>query len=138
MSDSESAYTYFRVAGEDLPLDEITTSLATQPTETWHKGDPSQYNASRPDSGWCLYSPLTCSNLRIDEHIEALLPFLEQHTSVVREFSERYKTYLVCVGYSHESSPGFFLSKEVIARIEKLGLSHDFDLYCNHGEVDGL
>ena len=138
LSDSESAYAYFRVAGEDLPLEEITSSLATQPTESWRKGDPGKYNPSRPDSGWCLYSPLTRSTLRIDEHIEALLPLLEHRTSVVRELSERYKTYLVCVGYYYESSPGFFLSKEVIARIENLGLSLDLDLYCNWGGVDGL
>ena len=76
--------------------------------------------------------------MRLDEHIEALLPLLERHTSAVRELGERYKTYLVCVGYYHESSSGFFLSKEVIVRIGNLGLSLDFDLYCNGGNIDGL
>jgi len=137
LGDMESAYAYFRVAGEALPLEEISSSLGMRPTESWRKGDPGQYNPSRPDSGWCLYSPLPRSNLRIDEHVEALLPLLEAQTSVVRALSERFTTYLVCVGHFSESSPGFFLSKEVIERLGNLGLSLDCDLYCSAGDIDG-
>lgn len=131
LSSPESAYAYFRVAAEELPLEEISTSLGMHPSESWRKGDPGQYNPSRPDSGWCLYSPLPRSNLRIDEHVEALLPILESQAPRVRALSERFTTYLVCVGYYGESNPGFFLPKGVIERISNLGLSLDCDLYCN-------
>ncbi|WP_404667355.1 DUF4279 domain-containing protein [Roseateles asaccharophilus] len=49
-----SAYVYFRVAGNDLPLADITSMLGIDPTDSWNRGDPSKYNPSRPDSGWCL------------------------------------------------------------------------------------
>jgi hypothetical protein len=130
----ESAYVYFRVASEHLPLEEISSSLGIEPTECWRKGDVGIYNPSRPDSGWLLYSPLPRSNLRIDEHIEALLRMLEAYTPMVREFGQRYTTSLVCVGHFSESSPGFSLSKQLVERIAKLALSLDFDLYFDCGQ----
>lgn len=126
----ERAYAYFRVAADSLPLMEITDVLSLQPTESWRKGDPGAYNPSRPDSGWCYYSPLPRSNLRIEEHVEALLPLLESKSSAVNELGSRFKTYLVCVGHFSESSPSFFLSSSVVKRIAALGLSIDCDLYC--------
>lgn len=137
MGSSESAYAYFRVADEDLPLEEISSALCMEPTESWRKGDPGQYSPTRPDSGWCLYSQLPRTNLRIDEHVETLLSVLEKHATTIRAFSERFKTYLVCVGYYSDSSPGFFLSKDVIEQLANLGLSLDCDLYCNWGDGNG-
>ena len=131
VSASESAYAYFRVARDELPLEEISSSLGVQPTDSWRKGDRGRHNPNRPDSGWCLHSPLPRSNLRIDEHVEALLPLLEAKASHVRALGEQFATYLVCVGHYSESSPGFFLSKGVIERLANLGLSLDCDLYCN-------
>jgi hypothetical protein len=132
----ESAYVYFRVKSDYLPLEEISSSLGLQPTESWSKGDSGIYNPSRPDSGWCLYSPLPRSNMRIEEHIAALLPLLEPSAEFVRELGDRYTTYLVCVGYFSESSPSFFLSKKVVGRIAGLGLSIDCDLYFDWGHKD--
>ena len=137
VSSSESVYVYLRVTAEQLPLREISISMGIDPTESWRKGDAGTHNPSRPDSGWCLYSPLPRSNLRIDEHIDALLPVLEERSAAVRDLSKRFDTYLVCVGHFTDSSPGLFLSKSVVARIAELGLSVDCDLYCSRGSVDG-
>ncbi len=120
------AYAYFRVAAESLPLAEITQSLGVNPTESWSKGESGQYNPSRPDSGWCLHSPLPKTNTNLWEHIEALLPLLEQKASAVKALSQKYKTYLVCVGwYDEAASPGLSLSREVISSIASLGLAFD-------------
>lgn len=124
------AYAYFRVAGEHLPLEEISSLVGAFPTEAWSKGDPGRYNPSRPDSGWCLRSPLPDSNTDLVEHIEALLPLLERNVSGIRALGAQYETYLVCVGRYNESiSPGLWLSREVVARIAALGLALDADLY---------
>jgi hypothetical protein len=136
MSASEVAFAYFRVAGEVLPLEEITSSFGLEPSECWRKGDPGQYTAQRSDSGWCLRSPLPSSNLRIDEHIAALLPILEARREEVRELGERFETFIVCVGHYRDSSPGFFLSKNVIGRLGVLGLSLDCDLYFDDGPIE--
>jgi hypothetical protein len=126
----ERAYAYLRVAGDALPLDEITEQMGVAPTESWRKGDAGRY-ASHRDSGWCLHSPLPRENLRIDEHIEALLPLLEARAPAVRELGTRFNLYLECVGSFAKSSPGFFLSKDVVARIAALGLPIDYDVYLD-------
>lgn len=118
------------MAADNLPLADITQALGVNPTESWSKGDPGLYNRSRPDSGWCLYSPLPQTNTNLREHIETLLPLLEQRAAVVKVLSEKYKTFLVCVGYYNETaSPGLSLSREVIASMASLGLVLDADLY---------
>jgi hypothetical protein len=128
------AYAYFRIAAENLPLADITQALGIEPTESWGKGDPGTYNPSRPDSGWCLHSPLPQTNTNLWEHIEALVPLLEQRASAVKALSEKYETYLVCVGWFDETaSPGLSLSRDVVASIASLGLALDADLYCEGG-----
>jgi hypothetical protein len=132
---SEGAYAYFGIKADMLPLEEITAVLGLQPTESWRKGDVGQYVKQRPDSGWCLHSPLPRTNLRIDEHVEALLPLLEARGEFVRELGDRFQTYLACVGHFSKSSPGFFLSKAVTRRLSLLGLSLDCDLYLDDGSL---
>jgi len=126
---NEEAYAYFRVSSGDLPLDEITSRMGIEPTQAWRKGDPGTYNPARPHAGWCLYSPLPRSEIVLPRHIEALLPFLEPRASVVVELGTRFRTWLVCVGRYSASSPGLFLSAEVVRRIANLGLALDCDLY---------
>jgi hypothetical protein len=125
-----SAYAYFRVAARDLPLSEITATLGIEPTESWKRGDPGKYNPSRPDSGWCLHSPLPRAETDLGAHIEALLPLLRQRQPEIRALSERFKTFLVCVGkYDGSASPGLFLSQESVALLASLGMAVDADLY---------
>ena len=125
-----SAYAYFRVAGDDLPLAEISAALGIEPTESWRRGDPGKYNPSRPDSGWCLHSPMARSNTNLGAHIEALLPLLKQRSSAIRNLSERFRTCLVCVGtYDSSASPGLHLSREAVALLASLGMAIDADLY---------
>lgn len=123
-------YAYFRVAAENLPLSEITQSLGVEPTESWKKGDSSKYNPSRPDSGWCLHSPLPKTNPDLQQHIEAVLDLLRPRHTAVQALSQKYRTYLVCTGkYDEHTSPGLFLSREALTLITSLGLSFDADLY---------
>lgn len=125
-----SAYAYFRVAAPDLPLAEITAALSIEPTESWSRGEPGKYNPSRPDSGWCLHSPLPRSESNLGAHIEALLPLLRERQESIKALSERFKTFLVCVGkYDGSASPGLCLSRESVALLALLGVAIDADLY---------
>ena len=128
--ETPSAYAYFRVVAETLPLEEITQAMGIVPTDSWQKGDPGQYVASRPDSGWCLYSALPRTNTDLMAHIESLLSLLAPRAKAVQELGQRYATYLVCVGsYDETASPGLFIARESIALIASLGLALDADLY---------
>jgi hypothetical protein len=125
-----SAYAYFRVAAPELPLAEITSTLGIEPTESWKRGDPGKYNPSRPDSGWCLHSPLPRSESNLGAHIDALLPLLRERRASIQKLSERFTTFLVCVGkYDGTTSPGLFLSKDSVALLASLGVAIDADLY---------
>jgi hypothetical protein len=131
-----SAYAYFRVAAPDLPLSEITLALGIEPTEAWQRGDPGKYNPSRPDSGWCLHSPLSREETNLAAHIEALLPLLRQRQPAIRTLSEKFKTFLVCVGkFDGAASSGLFLSRESVALLAALGVAFDADLYFEASQL---
>ena len=124
------AYAYFRIRADELPLDEISTQLGLQPTESWNRGEVGKYVPICKDSGWCLHSPLPPSTTDLLAHIEAVLDVLRPRAEVIRALSQRYATYLVCTGkYDDTVSPGLFLSRENIALIAALGLAIDADLY---------
>jgi hypothetical protein len=125
-----SAYAYFRIAAADLPIEEISAALNLKPTQTWLRGDAGKYNPSRPDSGWCYHSPLPRTEINLGAHIEALLPLLKAREHAIRTLSERYETFLVCVGkYDDSASPGLFISRESVALLASLGVALDADLY---------
>lgn len=55
MGSSESAYAYFRIAGEYLPLEDISSALGMEPTESWRKGDPGSTTRVVPTAaGACI------------------------------------------------------------------------------------
>ena len=125
-----SAYAYFRIAAADLPIGEISSALDLEPTETWLRGDAGKHTPSRPDSGWCYHSPLPRTETNLGAHIEALLPLLKAREHAIHALSERYETYLVCVGkYDNSASPGPFISRESITLLASLGVALDADLY---------
>ncbi len=123
-----SAYAYFRVSADELPLDEISKLLESEPTESWRKGDPGQYTRSHASSGWCLHSPLPRTETDLRAHINALAPMLRPHAEAIRSLGEHYETHLVCVGYYDRTvSPGLYLSREVVALVASLNLAIDAD-----------
>jgi len=132
----EIAYTYFRVKGDQLPLDDITSCMGIVPTESWQRGDPGKFNPSRPDAGWCLYGPLPRSELSLDRHIDALLALLDDRSSVILDLGQQFEVWVQCVGYYSSSSPGFHLSRHTVQRIAKLGLPIDVDLYFHEYRGD--
>ena len=125
-----NAYAYFRVFGEDLPLEEITRQIGIEPTESWRKGDPWKYFKAVPTSSWCLHSPLPRTLTDLQAHVEAVLELLVPRRGAVRALSERFATSVVCVGtYDSTTSPGLYLSRDVVALMASMGLALDADLY---------
>ncbi|GAC1376568.1 MAG: hypothetical protein NVS3B3_15730 [Aquirhabdus sp.] len=49
---------------------------------------------------------------------------------VIRGLSQKFDTYLVCVGwYNETASPSLGLSKDTVARLANMGMAIDSDLY---------
>jgi hypothetical protein len=122
----------FGVFSFDCPKEKITELMGVEPTKSWNKGDVGEYVKKMPISGWQLYSPLGRGNYRLHDHIESLLPILENKASVIVSFSSIYNIGIACGGYfTSDSRPSFHLSSEIITRLSRLCLSVDFDLYVN-------
>ena len=131
MADTRDTYAYFWITGFECPFAEITAQMGIDPTKAWNKGDPGTYREVMRWSGWDLRSPMPRGDKFIHEHVEALLPVLEQRAEVVRSFARAYDAGINCVGYFHNFNPGFHFSLETMSRIVALGLPVDFDLYCS-------
>jgi len=126
---AESAYAYFCIRATDLPLEEISELMGVTPSESWRRGDAGRWNPSRPDSGWCLHSPLPRTELSLHRHVCAVLELLEPRRAVVQKLSGRFAAWLVCVGYYTHSAPGLGLTATEVRGLADLGLGLDCDLY---------
>jgi hypothetical protein len=127
---TETGYrAYFWVSGFES-ADEVTSMLGVQPSASWRKGD--QISASggiRPDTAWTLevdagHGPA------LEERLERLLTGLEHLAGPISAVQRRFRTGINVAAYFDEPNPGFHLTAEVIARVGRLRLSLDFDLYC--------
>lgn len=128
---SDETYAYFFVEGFDCGPNEISTSLNFEPTESWMKGDISKAGITKKESCWLLYSTLSRSELFLDKHIEALVDTLLANENNLRKIVEKYDCGINCVGKFDSPNPGIHLSQELLAKLSKLNIPVDFDLYCN-------
>lgn len=110
----------------------VTNLICLAPTKSWLVGDPifNHPTATRSNTKWEFESPLPLES-DVEDHIEALLSVLEENVEGVSKAVEHFSAEIRCTIYYYENScnQGFNLSENVIARIAKLGLSIDFDLY---------
>lgn len=125
-------YAYFYVcdfAGEAI---EITRLLELEPTKTWLKGD-AWYHPQRPraESNWEIHSPVDCSEIFLDTHIEAVLNIIEPKRAQIAQLQAKgYTAGINCVGYYYGTHPGFGLSAKLLSRLAAFQMDVDFDLYC--------
>lgn len=138
MSDETGWRVYFWVAGFESPS-EVATILGVKATESWRKGDIFQGGAIRPDSAWTLsvdsgYGP------SLEDRLARLVSALEDLAEGIAVTQRRFRTGINVVAYLVEANPGFHLSHDLLARLNRLQISVDFDLYClneNAGSAAG-
>jgi hypothetical protein len=124
-------YAYFYIADFECNPNVIIQKLNFKPTETWHKGDAWLPSKAREFSNWEIHSPVSRSEIFVDEHIKAVLEIIEPKREEILEFQKLgYKTGINCVGYYYDEHPGFGLSAELIARLATFSIDVDFDFYC--------
>jgi Domain of unknown function (DUF4279) len=135
----EEAYAYFWIEGFDCDISEITRVVGLEPTEAWNRGQAVAAQGGQGAkervwkfSSWALYSPLPREVLVIDDHITALVDIVEPRRQPLNTLrSQGIKMGINCVGRIL-GNPGFHLAAPLIARCAGLGLSLDFDLYCQN------
>jgi hypothetical protein len=122
--------------GDDPSI--VTKRIGLEPTKSFVKGDsfPNHSKSRRQHSIWEIQSPLPLS-VDVEEHIEALLSFLESNIEAVQKAKENFEVGVSCAVYYHEGcNQGFYLTESIIERLAKLNLSIDFDLYFLGDDVN--
>jgi hypothetical protein len=122
-------YAYISIVGTgDASL--LTEQLQLQPTRTWNIGDARKSGGSYPASTWSFESP-EFEKPFIHEALAAVVSFIEVHGLNLSSLPADFEAHIQCVGYHEQSSPGFHISKNLLAKLAALGLELDFDLYCH-------
>jgi len=102
--ETDRQYAYFRAIGEDDPA-QITRLLGFEPSECWRLGDAFErrgHTFRRRTSSWTLNSGLQDTEA-LDLHIDALLRRLGPRRDELLKLRVKFKTQIVCVGYSYQS-----------------------------------
>ncbi|HZM85003.1 MAG TPA: DUF4279 domain-containing protein [Blastocatellia bacterium] len=131
----DETYAYFAVVGSGMYAI-VSERLGLGPSRAWNEGDPKPSGGTYSFMRWCLETDIG-HNRPVQEHLEVLLPILEDHAEAIRSLAPQYEAVIQCVGYFGEPSPGFHLDAPTIARIAALGLAVDFDLYSMGSRDDG-
>ncbi len=125
------------VFSTSLSVEDITRRLDLQPTSTHAKGEPRGFRRADgsvdptnawSESAWHLISPLG-REANLEEHIKWVLYAIEPRSTSMNTLRTECRVRLFCGFASHGGQGGFALQPETLARISKLGLSLELDLY---------
>ena len=130
MAETRDTYAYFFVRDFDCDTTDITRLLGFNPTESHNKNAPLPSGRPLKSASWKRVSDLPRDTVFVSEHVEALLPLLENHRDSIANAAAKYCAGLQCVGYYTAAHPGFHMDSDLIRRVAALNLSIDFDLYC--------
>jgi hypothetical protein len=133
---------HFLLSGNDLQPEQITKALGISPSEAWMKGDKPRSDPSdtlrlvpKPFGRWSLIPACSIYD-DFDTQIRKLLGILESLPPIISQLIEKYNGE-ISVGYaSGEENFGFHLSRDLLQRLSRLGVSLDFDIYSIHEHDD--
>jgi hypothetical protein len=126
----DRAYSYIRITGT-LDYNLVSSALNLEPTSFWNVGDKRRNGSIYDFSNWSYRVPEFDSEF-VDSSIDNILKFIESKNINFHGLDSDFEVSIQCVAYHQEKSPGFHLSKEVVGKLASLGISIDFDLYCEN------
>ena len=124
------ARAYIRITGKKN-YEIVSSELGIKPTSYWNVGDKRRDGSEYEFSNWS-YEDTKFENESIEISIANILNFIESKELNFQSLYPEFDVTIQCVGYHEKISPGFHLSKEIIAKFALLGVSVDFDLYCEN------
>ncbi len=130
MSDHKT-YAYFYVKGFDCSPDEITSTLALEPTDSWLKGDLwGEGNIRvRKENCWRFKTKESEDDYGTNALFYDLLPILEDRREQLLSISKIAEIGITYVPTCYFPNVGVVLDKKLLSRLVSLGLSIDFDIY---------
>ena len=122
-----------RIYSDDLAPDTITARLGVQPTRSFANGEPIITNRGRYSNhrttGWLLSSRDVVHSTDLDNHLKWLLDRTEGAVEPLRALlAETHDVSIVCA-LSVDAGHGPTISPDTLARLARLNLPLDFELY---------
>ena len=121
-----------RISSKTITCERITQALGVEPSSAGNKGDPISRHA--PQSGirdlstWILESGIGTSQ-PLEEHLEALLPFVESRAAALRQLTADCKLEIFC-GFSSGNGQGsLVMGHRALKTIGSVGFDVVLDLY---------
>ncbi|MGB6975338.1 MAG: DUF4279 domain-containing protein [Terracidiphilus sp.] len=121
----------FRIFGDSLGLEEVTSSLGIQATSSGLKGEilsSSRLKKPLRTSIWRLASPLNTEQ-PLEDHLNWLLDVLEPKSDVVSKLAKEFDVDFFCGFSSANGQGGFTLDPALLARLARLTVPLFLDLY---------
>jgi len=118
----------------ELEPSQISARLVMQPTDAFRRGEPIVTKRKRysdhPTGGWILSSRDLVSSDDLEAHLVWVLDRVEPASDAIHALvDDGYDVALVCVLSGHETGGGPTLEPVTLARIAKLEIPVDFDVY---------
>ncbi|MUK90362.1 DUF4279 domain-containing protein [Ornithinibacillus sp. L9] len=132
---------YFRLYGDDFPLDEVTEKLGLEPTKTEKKGEEIIPPNGRVNPHFRRYYPDTCwefdigyeESIDLDEQLDKFMRSFRSKTFLINELREKYdlKSFIqVVLQVENGESPALRLNKKIIRFAHQIQTEFiDFDMY---------
>jgi hypothetical protein len=125
----------FCVYHDNLDPSQVSTLLALQPTEAFRRGEPiitkRRRYSDHPIGGWILSSRDLVASDDLETHVAWILDQIEPASNAIRSLrAHGNDAALICVFSGGETGDGPTLSPRTLARIAKLEIPVDFDVYC--------
>lgn len=108
----------------------VTDVLGISPTSEWNVGDLRNNGTIHTVAHW-EYKVPEFETECMGESLFAVIQFIESAGLDFSEIPEAFEAFISCVGWHKHKGLGFYLSKEMIISLGKIGLAVDFDLYCH-------
>ena len=121
-----------RISSDKRSCESISKVLKAEPSSAANRGDPTSKHAPasgvRELSSWILESGVGTTQ-SLEEHLGALLPFVEAHAEGLQQLAEDCKLEIFCGFSSGNGQGGFVIEHDLLRRIGEVGLDIVLDLY---------
>jgi hypothetical protein len=118
----------FVISDYDLKFEEINKNIKVNPTKIIHKGQEITANKLAPYDIWS-YEIKKSKDTSITDSIYTLLDQIAPYSSYIKKISTQYREVVInCYIRSDMGQLGFEISREVIEKLNKIGIGLNFHI----------
>jgi hypothetical protein len=123
---------YFRATSDSLDYGQLASLTTLKPTYGWNKGEARRYGNSYYKFSCIQFMPNPEPD-EFEDKLRKLLDFLEKDVAGIQRLANVANGQIQVASYFHNGNTmlgGFHLDKQLLVRVNALGVEIDFDLYA--------